>query len=219
MLKIYKEIKVDARPKSPATIVNISLPPTQSPSGPIEITSNAPTSSGQSFRDEKSFANEFLATQASVYFRKPHSYPRCISWRVVAASRVLELRAVDLTRSTTCELQEAIVSLRFRFHDSIIPHGVALAERNDDDALYVFVLTTSNQLYTLELQSEFFQEASSLNENITTWCKSYRPAALSFSAPHRLYASTAFEIFVSLQSGALLRLTRKVGEDGESGNC
>jgi nuclear pore complex protein Nup160 len=217
MLQIHKETKVDIRPTAPNSAVNIHIPsqdgvqrgkfsiPQSGPSEPIE-------------RDEDAFANRYLATQGSVYFRQRRSYPRAFLWRVVENNKVLEIQAADLTKSTH-DNHEAGLTLRLIFQDDILPSGVALADLEDHEVLSVFVITENKQLHTITLRPEFFRRAASIDENVADWCKICTPAPLTFAYPHRLHASSPLELFVALDSGALVRLTRRSGDDGMHPRC
>jgi nuclear pore complex protein Nup160 len=91
---------------------------------------------------------------------------------------------------------------------------VALSDPEDHEALNVFVISSARELYTFTLRPEFFRRSASIDETIADWCKISRPAPFNFAFPHRIHASSPLELFISLDSGALLRLTRKAGEDG-----
>lgn len=214
MAKIYKETKVDLRPVSPSTVVNIQIP-TQDGAQRRARFSITPFDAQEEpiSKDEEEFAKRYLATQGSIYFRQRKAYPRAFVWRVVDDNRVLEIQSADLTRSAH-EHHEANVTLRLDFQEAIIPSGVALADPEDHEVVNVFVLTVSKQLHTLTLRPEFFRRTSSIDENVSDWCKTSIPAPLAFSYPHRLHASSPYELFISLDSGALLRLTRRAGDDG-----
>lgn len=216
MLKIHKETKVDPRPNAPGSVISIPVPPSPD-SIPLRRTRfSLPPKTFQddvTTKDEDAFAKRYLATQGSIYFGRRKTYPRSFSWRVIGDDRVLELRSVDLTKSAQ-EPHEAFLTLRLEFQDAILPQGVALADPEDHESLNVFVITSARQLYTFTLRPEFFRRAAAIDEHVADWCKIFRPAPLNFSYPHRLYASSPFELFVSLDSGSLLRLTRKAGEDG-----
>lgn len=109
---------------------------------------------------------------------------------------------------------EANLLLRLEFPEKIIPHGVALADSEDHEVLSLFVVTRDRHLYTISLRQEFFRRVAAIDENVPDWCKVSCPAPLAFAHPHRLHASSPQELFISLDSGALLRLTRKAGDDG-----
>ncbi|ODH40561.1 hypothetical protein ACO22_01599 [Paracoccidioides brasiliensis] len=238
MLKIYKETKVDFRPTAPSSIINIPIPSSsQGLSNPphrrtkFSLLPSITPSSHLDYvaKDENAFAKRYLATQCSVYFRQRKTYPRSFLWRVVGGDedgdddRFLEIRPVDLTKggnevttSTTANnhLQEVNLLLRLEFQERITPHGVAMADSEGHEVLSLFVVTRDRQLYTISLRPEFFRRVAAIDENVADWCKMSCPAPLSFAHPHRLHASNPQELFISLDSGALLRLTRKVGDDG-----
>lgn len=214
MAKIYKDTRVNLRPFSPSTVANIHI----SPESVLRRTRFS-ISSGSDHetpiaKDEDEFARRQLATQGNVYFRKRKTYPRTFVWRVVNDSKVLEIQCADLTKAGS-EKFEYNVTLRLHFPEQIIPSGIALADHEEHEALSVFVITESKQLHTLSLRPEFFRRIESIDDNVADWCKSTTPAPLSFSHPHRLHASSPLELFVSLDNGALLRLTRKAGDDGK----
>lgn len=113
------------------------------------------------------------------------------------------------------EIHDYNVTLRLEFQEHILPFGVELSDSEDHEVISVFVITASKNLHTLTLRPEFFRRTSSIDENVRDWCKIYIPAPLAFSNPHRLHASSPQELFISLDNGALLRLTRRAGDDGE----
>nr|KMM71562.1 hypothetical protein CPAG_07869 [Coccidioides posadasii RMSCC 3488] len=211
MLKLFKEAKVIIRPNT--SIVNISIPSPQHTHGRIEVSTQDPSSRAQVAQVGDTFANELLATQASVYCRKHKCYPRSILWRVIGADRILEIRSVDLIKNIH-DHQEAVNTLRLEFPDTIIPHGVAFADGDDHHGFNIFVITASKQLYTIDIRSQFFLSQSQIDRNVAKWCKSCRPAPLNFVQPHRLYAGSRLELFISINTGSLLRLTRNSEDDG-----
>ncbi|KAJ5832237.1 hypothetical protein N7474_000548 [Penicillium riverlandense] len=213
MAKIYKDTRVDLRPYAPSTAVHIQIPTDSAPRRPRFSISSTPDHEPPVAKDEDEFARRYLATQGDVYFRKRKVYPRTFLWRVINDNRVLEIQCADLTKSAT-EHSEYNVTLRLDFQEPIIPSGVAFADLEDHEILHVFVITSSKQLHTLSLRPEFFRRIGAIDENVTDWCKSCVPAPLAFSYPHRLYASSPLELFISLENGALLRLTRRAGDDG-----
>lgn len=214
MAKIYKDTRVDLRPFSPATVANIHVSPDGAPRGPRFSISSTPGPDLPIAKDEDEFARRYLASQGAVYFRKRRAYPRTFLWRVVNDNKVLEIQCADLTKSGT-EHHEYNVTLRFHFQEQIFPSGVALADHEDHEVLNIFVITTARQLHTLSLRPEFFRRIDAIDDNVTEWCKTYAPAPLSFYQPHRLHASSPLELFISLDNGALLRLTRRAGDDGK----
>ncbi|KAL2858412.1 nucleoporin Nup120/160-domain-containing protein [Aspergillus pseudodeflectus] len=217
MAKIYKDTQVDLRPYSPSTVVNIPIP-TQASAAQTRARFAISSSTGLDqvvAKDEDEFARRYLATQGSVYFRKRNVYPRAFLWRVVNENKVLEIQCVDLTKGGT-EHYEYNVAMRLDFQEEILPSCVALADSEEHEVLNVFVITASKELHTLALRPEFFRRTASIDENISDWCKSCLPAPLTFTFPHRLHASSPLELFISLDNGALLRLTRRAADDGSN---
>ncbi|KAL2872067.1 nucleoporin Nup120/160 [Aspergillus lucknowensis] len=216
MAKIYKDTQVDLRPYSSSTVVNIPIPTQTSTQSRARFAVSSLTGLDEAVaKDEDEFARRYLATQGSVYFRKRNVYPRAFLWRVVNESKVLEIQCVDLTKGGI-EHHEYNVTLRLDFQEEILPSGVALADLEEHEALNVFVITASKELHTVTLRPEFFRRTASIDENVSDWCKSYVPAPLAFSHPHRLHTSSPLELFISLENGALLRLTRRAADDGSN---
>lgn len=216
MAKIYKDTRVDLRPFSPSTVANIHVSPESAVRRTRFSISSTSTLDHELpiAKDEDEFSRRYLATQGTVYFRKRRTYPRTFVWRVFNDNKVLEIQCADLTKAGS-EQFEYNVTLRLNFPDQILPSGVALADHEDHEILSVFVITASKQLHTFSLRPEFFRRPESIDENVAEWCKTCVPAPLSFSHPHRLHASSPLELFISLDNGALLRLTRRAGDDGK----
>ncbi len=128
---------------------------------------------------------------------------------------MLELRSVDLVMSDR-EHKEATQILQFGFPNAVRPGCVALADSEDQDSLSVFVLTKGNDLYTLNLQRDFFCHAAASEKDIEKCCKVFKPPSFSISTPHRLVAGSSLLLVVALSDGRLLRLAR--GKEGDGSN-
>jgi hypothetical protein len=168
--------------------------------------------------DEKTFQNGHLASDASIYFRPSHHEltkgrgPRAILWRVLEEGTVLELQAVDLWQDD--DTREPDLTLRVSFSGTIRPHGVTFAERKAEGSsphAVAFVLTTSGELFTLDLRREVFIKSE---VEVSTWCARSSIGALSSRNPFKLFASSDDELWASLGDGSLLRLDRKQGISG-----
>jgi nuclear pore complex protein Nup160 len=201
MAKIYKDSRVDLRPYSSTTVANIQIPTQETAIRRPRFSISSSDPELPIAKDEDEFARRYLATQGEVYFRKRRAYPRTFLWRVINDNKVLEIQCADLTKGGT-EVYEYNVTLRLDFQELILPFGVELSD-------------ASKHLHTLSLRPEFFRRTSSIDENVRDWCKTCLPAPLAFSNPHRLHASSPLELFISLDNGALLRLTRRAGDDGK----
>ncbi|CAG7921909.1 unnamed protein product [Penicillium olsonii] len=213
MAKIYKDSRVDLRPYAPTTVANIQIPTQESLIRRPRFSISTADQELPIAKDEDEFARRYLATQGNVYFRQRRVNPRTFLWRVINDNKVLEIQCADLTKGGT-EVYEYNVTLRLDFQEAIIPFGVELSDSEDHEIINVFVITASKHLHTLSLRPEFFRRISSIDENVRDWCKTCVPAPLAFSNPHRLHASSPLELFISLDNGALLRLTRRAGDDG-----
>ncbi|KAE8306500.1 nucleoporin Nup120/160-domain-containing protein [Aspergillus transmontanensis] len=216
MAKIYKDTKVDLRPYSSNAVVNIQIPTHASTQSRARFSISSSVGADEPIaKDEEEFSRRYLSSQGSIYFRKRTVYPRSFLWRVVNDSKVLEIQCVDLTKGG---IEHSVYNntIRLDFQEEILPSCVDFADLEDHEVLSVFVITASKQLYTLSLRPEFFRRTSAIDNNVLDWCKSYVPAPLSFSYPHRLHASSPLELFISLDNGALLRLTRRSGDDGSN---
>ncbi|KAL1646814.1 hypothetical protein SLS58_002949 [Diplodia intermedia] len=214
---LYRETRLNLDPPYAGSTIGVTLPPHSTsaflsrPKGKRIVVEEGNTSS-----DETSFARRHLAaSDASIFFRRKHPYPRTFLWRILDDRKVLELRSVDLTVDRHHK-GEAILTLLLSFPNAIRPFGVALAERDDRDALNVFVLTTANELYTLDLHKDFFIRPAATEIDVDVWCKTCVPSAFSFRYPYRIVASSAVELLVSLHDGGLLRLNRTAASDGSS---
>lgn len=218
MVKVYKDTRVDLRPFSSNTAVNISTPSSTHDSNAQRRArfSASPFTEHEEpvAKDEDEFYRRYLATQGSIYFRRRRAYPRSFLWRVVNENKIIEIQCADLTKSGT-DHNEYNITIRLDFGEEILPAGVGFADLEDHDILNLFVITASKQLHTLTLRPEWFRRRAAIDENVSDWWKSCTPAPLSFSYPHRLHVSSPLELFISLDNGSLLRLTRRSGDDGK----
>ena len=211
-LALFKEVRTDLEPDTLGSVVQIQIPSTSAfavrPRQQRRILKNA-----TGYRDEESFDKCCIATTGSVYFGKSKRYPRSFLWRVLQEGKVLELRSIDLSKSSS-DTREASVILQFCFAAGLKHGGVALADLEDQDALNIFALTRGNDLYTLKLSKDFFCSVAASEEDVSKWCKASKPATFSISTPHNLIAASFRELVVSLSDGRILRLTRNKEEDG-----
>jgi DNA repair protein RAD51/nuclear pore complex protein Nup160 len=124
---------------------------------------------------------------------------------VLDNKKVLEIQAVDLDHDAFDKF-EANLTLILRFPSPIRPFCVAFAEPGDRDALTVFAITTTNELYTITLHRDFFANPAASEQDIETWCKRSEPALFSGRIPYRFVAVDADELLVTLDDGAICRL-------------
>ncbi|PVH96421.1 hypothetical protein DM02DRAFT_617248 [Periconia macrospinosa] len=205
---LYTEARLNIEPAFPDSTISITLPATststfsqQTRPKRVAITEN------YGGLDEDAFSKRHLASDGSMFFRKTHIYPRSFLWRILDDRRTLEVQAADLDHDIDHK-KEANLTLLFRFSSPIRPFCVAFAEPDDRDALIVFAITDSCELYTLTLHRDFFSVPDASEQDITDWCKRTKPNLLNAQKPYRLVAVGANELLVSLDNGGIVRLTR-----------
>ena len=163
--------------------------------------------------DEAQYSRDHLSSEASLFFRSDERCPRSFLWRLLDDRRALEIQAVDLSQDQK-QKNEAILTLLLRFPAAIRPFCIAFADQAERDALNVFAITTTDELWTLTLHRDLFVHAKNTETLPTDWCKVTKPSMFAVTTPFRLFSSTARELFVSMKDGQVVRLTRRAGEDG-----
>jgi hypothetical protein len=216
---LYTETRLNLDQGHAGSTVDITLPP---PVKNTSVFSHPPqakrtvVSDIQIGSDEATFAREHLAVDASVYFRRDGRYPRSFLWRLLDDRKALEIQSVDLSQDQN-EKTEALLTLVLRFPAAIRPFCVGFGDPDEKDALNVFAITTTNELWTLTLHKDFFVHLKSTEALTLEWCKVSEPSQFKLTKPYRMFVSNARELFVSLEDGSVVRLTRKAGDDGQSG--
>lgn len=163
--------------------------------------------------DSSQFTREHLSTESSLHFRSHEHSPRSFLWRLLDDRKALELQAVDLSQDQN-QKDEAILTLLLRFPAAIRPFCIAFADHTEKDALNVFAITRDDELWTLTLHRDLFVHAKHTETLELDWCRVSKPSMFAVTTPYRLFSSTARELFVSMKDGSIVRLTRKVGEEG-----
>jgi len=207
---VYSETRLNLEPAYSGSTIELDLAQSANLSNPKRniITSPKPSIS------EATFSANHLAKDSSIYFRRHERYPTSILWRLLDNRRLLELQSVDLTQNAG-ESSEALLTIQLKFESAILPYGLAFADPDEKDALVVFALTKDGELYTITLHKDVFMHHKASDALPLDWCKVFMPPALRVRVPYRIFASHAQELFISLSDGGLLKLDRKVGEDGE----
>lgn len=211
-LALFKETRADLEPVTSGSVIQIQIPSTSAftvrPRQQRRILKNT-----TGHRDEDSFKKCCIATTGSLHFCKSKRHPRNFLWRVLQEGKVLELRSVDLSKSSG-ETREASYIIQLCFPAGLKRGGVALADIEDQDTLNVFALTRGNELYTFTIGKDFFCNAAASEDDVSRWCKAFKPATFSISTPHSLIAASFRQLIISLSDGRLLQLTSNVDEDG-----
>lgn len=210
-LALFKETRVDLEP-TPGSVIRIEIPSTSA----FAVRSRQQRrilKNTTDHRDESLFKKCHIATTGSLYFGRSKRHPRNFLWRVLQEGKVLELRSIDLSKSSG-ETREALFIIQLCFPDELKHGGTALADTEDRDMLSVFALTRGNELFTFTLRKDFFCYAAASEEDVSRWCKVAKPATFSISTPHSLIAASLRQLIISLSDGRVLRLTRNNDEDG-----
>ncbi|KAI9656909.1 MAG: hypothetical protein M1821_003548 [Bathelium mastoideum] len=207
---LYREARLNLDPTSPTSTIRFTLPDLSSfpRLGSRAVQKRiADTLDEDLDQDEEGFAQKHLANEASIFFRRENSAPRCISWRLLEGRNVLELRVVDLTQKKGQE-QNSKFTLSFQFPAAIRPFGITFADFEEQEAFNIFALTTEKELYTLTIHKNFFISQSVTDGKLGDWCQIYTHPAFGYRLPYRIFAVNTNELLVSLQDGGILRLER-----------
>ncbi|KAL8905983.1 MAG: hypothetical protein Q9207_002314 [Kuettlingeria erythrocarpa] len=208
-LNAYIETRVDLEPVGQSPVVQIQLPSSGTFSRATHPRRRIITSTAACQNDE-AYTRSCLASAGSLYFSHSRRYPRSFLWRVLDNSKVLELRSVDLSKDGR-ESREATVVLQLVFSSTIRKGCVALAD-DGNDVLSVFVLTRSNELFTLAVQTQVFCDIAASEVDLGAWCNTFSPPTLRPCNPVRLVAGSPEQLVVTLDDGGILKLNRKSGQ-------
>ena len=211
LLNAYVETRVDLEPLEQNTVVQIQIPSTTS-FGLSSQSSRRTVSTSTTCNNESTFARSCLANASSIYFSKLRAYPRSFLWRVLDNNKTLELRSIDLAKDDR-EDKDATVILQLGFPSAVRTGGVAFADKRED-GLSVFVLTKSNELFTLTIATRLFYDVTASEGSPNKWCKAFKPSTFTMASPHRLITANPESLIVTLDDGRLLRLSRQKKEDG-----
>ncbi|KAF2200042.1 hypothetical protein GQ43DRAFT_397349 [Delitschia confertaspora ATCC 74209] len=207
---LYKEARLNLEPAYPGSTVSFTLPShSLSTLGSRPRVHRTIVTENYIDQDEDAFAKRHLASEASMFFRRTHNYPRSFLWRVLDDRKVLEIQSTDLDHNCDHKF-EADLTIMLHFPSPIRPFGIAFAEPEDRDALSVFVLTEVKELYTITLPGDFFIKAAASEIDINDWCKTSSPFS---RVPYRLTALNATELLVSMDDGSIAHLLREHSGD------
>ncbi|KAG5980353.1 hypothetical protein E4U55_004112 [Claviceps digitariae] len=207
MQYLFKETRLNLEPPAATSVVNIRVPSktglSRSPERRIAYDSSTD--------EEATFRTKNLASASSIYHRKWNDSPRSFLWRVLEDDSVLSIRVVDVCKKD--KTADTPLVLNFNFGVPIQPGCVAFSDPEEHDALCIFVLDQSSQLFTFTLRPDFFRKRTALDAVLSELCKVQSPAGLSFKSPHRLVAVTANILLVAVSDGGLIRLDKTRSDD------
>lgn len=209
---LYTEARLNIEPTYANSTLHIG---TEGPSLPsIFSRSRSKSSDTLADADEEAYAKRHLATESGIFFRRKHRSPRCFLWRVLEEGRLLHIQSVDLVQARR-NTQECVITFALSFSNPIRPYGVAFADAVERDALEVFVLTTTNELFTFTLRKDLLLRGSlpSVTDFDPASCfRVFQSPTFSFRSPYKLIATSSLQLLVSLSDGGLLRLERRAGD-------
>jgi hypothetical protein len=210
---LHQKAQLSPLPASPASILSINTTGNNSQALTLFGAGRKRGYNEISELDEESYARKHLASEASVFFRRKSRFPRSFLWRVLDDRRLLEVQCVDLVQQRSNKQKEGSLTFHIQLPADIVRGGVAFADPEETDALEVFVLTTSNELFTITLKRDLLaRDTPPKDFDSATVVKKYAPSSFGFRYPYRMIAVGSLEIIVSLHDGSLLRLEREKNE-------
>lgn len=209
MLNLYTETAFEVTPATRASVAHLQIPRKNGSYDRSKFSSTRQTNAKTFAKDERTFSDNVLASQSSIYFRQAKSYPRTFYWSVINNGRTLQIQCADYARSET-DVKEAYYTLQFEFQEQINPRGVTFADLDASDEIHAFVCTDKNEIFNLRLPTSAFADPQSLqNEGIKQWCRPLDTSSLDINTVHHLWANTPLEVFISFTNGKLQRSTRR----------
>ncbi|KAI8941400.1 hypothetical protein NX059_002623 [Plenodomus lindquistii] len=204
---LYREARLNVEPAFPNSTIAFTLPSSAlNTFGSRPAVKRTIVTEQYVDQDEDAFTRRHLATDGSIVFRQHHQYPRNFLWRVLDNRKMLEIQAIDLHHDATDKF-EANLTLLLQFPSPLRPFCVAFSDPTDRDALTVFAVTTANELYTVTLHRDFFANPAASEQDMENWCKRAEPSLFSGRIPFRLVAVHVDELLVTLDDGAICRLS------------
>ncbi|KAI0838956.1 nucleoporin Nup120/160-domain-containing protein [Hypoxylon sp. FL0890] len=200
----YKETRLNLEPSSSSYIVDIELPTLTQGRGPRK-----------SSRSAKAAAKNEVAraTTSAIYYRKHHGFPKAFLWRILEDDTLFSIRTVDICKPK--KASDANLILNFHFQNPIRPTCVALCDPSDHDALSVFILDTTDQLYSIFLRPDSFCKRSFVETGLGDSCKVSQPNAFrsNFKHPYRLLAINNDQLVATLSDGGHVLFDKNVGHN------
>ncbi|KAK4128364.1 hypothetical protein N657DRAFT_607667 [Parathielavia appendiculata] len=207
---LYKETRLNLEPASPSSTVHIRVAP-QGAYG-----RSASSRSGTSADDEKGYRSRNLATASSIYYRKHHSSPRGFLWRVLDSGTVLSLRVADVCKQENAA--EAPLILNLRFPTALRTSCIGFTDPEEYDALCVFAVDHSNQLWSITLRPDHFRKRTAIDGGLGDACKSHSPPGFGFKHPHRLAVVSPNQLIITMHDGGILKFDRNESHESNGGS-
>lgn len=127
----------------------------------------------------------------------------------------MEIQSVDPVHDKRYGRGDGGLRFRLSVSTEIASNGVAFADPDESDALEVFVLTTTGELYTLTFKRDLLARETVPTEFDPSTCvKAFSSSTLHTRRAYRMVAISSLEIIISLQDGSLVQLKRQAKESG-----
>ncbi|EGS23308.1 uncharacterized protein CTHT_0009760 [Thermochaetoides thermophila DSM 1495] len=203
---LYKETRLNLEPASPSSVVQLRVAPTNAYGRSSLSSSSSSRPASATADDEKGYRTKNLATASSIYYRKHHSSPRGFLWRVLDNNTVLSIRVADVCRQE--KVADAPLILNLRFASPLRPACVGFADHEDHDALFVYAIDQSNQLWSIILRPDHFRKRSATEGGLGDASRVYSPPGFGFKHPHRLAVVSPDQLIVTMHDGGILKFDR-----------
>lgn len=198
MLTAYTESAFQLKSASSPTRFEITIP-RQNGSYDRSKNSKRPERHDRLATDDRTYTAEYLASASSVFFGQSSTYPRSLLWRILSRRKILEISSADFARSLIDK--DVDYTLALEFQDQISPRGVSFCDAGDEKGILLFVLTQSNEVFEFYLQTTYFQDPTSIPQDLETWCAAVPASSLSIDHAFHLHAFSSRDVFVSFASG------------------
>lgn len=205
---LYKETRLNLESASPSSIVQIRVAPQSAYGKPSS------TRSGGAADDEKGYRSKNLATASSIYYRQHNSSPRGFLWRILDNGTVLSIRVADVCKQE--KEAETPLILNLRFPAAIRTSCIGFADCEDHDALCIFLVDYSNQLWSVTLRPDHFRKRTATDGGLGDASKSYSPPGFGFKHPHRLAIVNPDQLIITMHDGGILRFDRNKAHERKS---
>ena len=205
---LYKETRLNLEPASQSSVVHIRVAP-QSAFGRLSSTRGA-----SSADDEKGYRLKNLATASSIYYRKHNHSPRAFLWRALDNGTVLSLRVADVCKQE--KEADAPLILNLRFPAALRTSCIGFADYEDQDALFVYAVDQSNQLWSIILRPDHFRKRTATDGGLGDACRSHSPPGFGFKHPHRLAVVNPDQLIITMHDGGILKFDRNKNHDCKS---
>ncbi|EPY53551.1 nucleoporin Nup120 [Schizosaccharomyces cryophilus OY26] len=161
----------------------------------------------QNFDCESILKSELIAFDSGIFTRKTNLFPRCVHWNVFK-NQTLVLTEVSLKNDSSCIPS---FNIRIHFPSQILKNCVTFGFDDEKNELSLFVITSTRVLYSIKVKPEWF-----LSSNPTVdegWCTCFRPPSFLTKTPSYSTAVNRFSLFVTFNSGGLLKLNTSFNSD------